>query len=259
MLGGPKKSRIGADRSNGLRPLGAEMRPDVPFYAIGDVHGCFEQMQTALARIDADIVAQNIETPFVVFLGDYVDRGPHSAQVLEFLLTLSRNEPDAVICLKGNHEQMMLDFLDNPKRHGPRWLRFGGADTLTSYGITPPKDPSDLEALYGACEELFDALPEGTIEWLRALPKQWSSGNMHCVHAAMDPARTPLDQDADTLLWGHERFLTQERNDHIWVIHGHTVVDQPTWEFGRVALDTGAYYTGRLTAAAFTGVTCRIV
>jgi len=259
MLNGFGKSKKGIERSGNLRPMGMEMRADKPFYAIGDVHGCFDQMQNALERIDADIEAHSVDDPRVVLLGDYVDRGKHSAQVLDFLITLTRNEPDAVICLKGNHEQMMLDFLDDPKGSGTRWLRYGGEETLASFGIAPPEDADDIEALYETSEELHEALPDGAEAWLRTLPLQWQSGNLHCVHAAMDPGRSPLDQSQKTLLWGHPEFLSQDREDATWVVHGHTVVDTPTWERGRVSLDTGCYFTGILTAAAFTGPTCRIL
>lgn len=216
-------------------------------------------MQAALAKIDEDIETNGISDPAVVFLGDYVDRGKRSAEVIEFLVTLSANEPDAVVCLKGNHEQMMLEFIDDPVKHGKRWLRYGGQETLQSFGIVAPEETAGAEALYEAAEELADALPQGALAWMRRLPLQWHSGNLHCVHAAMDPARPAGDQQIDTLLWGHDAFATTQRRDGIWVVHGHTVVDAPTWEFGRVALDTGCWFSGTLTAAAFTSNSCRIL
>lgn len=253
MLGGFGKSRATPGLSH------SALRPDTPFYAIGDIHGCFDEMQLALARVDDDIETRGVDNPHVVFLGDYVDRGKNSARVLEFLITLSGSEPDAVTCLKGNHEQMMLEFLNAPVRAGKRWLRHGGGETLASFGIESPANPDDTEALYQASEELFDALPDGAEAWLDALPLHWNSGNLHCVHAAMDPARTPLNQDPETLLWGHENFLTTPRDDGAWVVHGHTIVDEPTIHDGRISLDTGCYTTGVLTAAAFTGPACRLL
>ena len=259
MFKGLGKSGNNADSAINLRPLSVEISPDRPFYAIGDLHGCFDAMHEALAKTDDDIEAQSVSDPAVVFLGDSVDRGPKSAQVLEFLFNLNANEPDAVICLKGNHEQMLLDFVDAPDRDGKRWLRYGGVETLESYDIPVPDYEADREQFYAAAEELADALPDGALPWLRALPMRWASGNLQCVHAAMDPAVAVHAQSSQTLLWGCDTFETTERTDGNWVVHGHTVVGRPTWEFGRVALDTGCYFTGVLTVAAFTGNGCRIL
>ncbi|MGB7317747.1 MAG: metallophosphoesterase family protein [Planktotalea sp.] len=259
MLGNLTNKRGGAASSINLRPLQIEMTPKRPFYAVGDVHGCLDQMQAALSKIDDDIEALEIDDPMLVFLGDYVDRGPKSAQVLDELFHLSLENPDDLICLMGNHERMMLDFLDTPLKAGPRWLRFGGMETLESYSIEGVTHDAGPEQLYEACEELWDALPEGLEPWLRNLPLRWSSGNLHCVHAAFDPALPIRQQSQDVMLWGCDSFLKTARNDGNWVIHGHTVVDKAIWEHSRISLDTGCYFTGELTAAAFTSNTCRIL
>lgn len=259
MLGNISNKRGGAASSINLRPMQVEMRPERPFYAIGDVHGCLKQMQAALNRIDDDIEAHEIDDPTLVFLGDYVDRGPNSAGVLEEVMQLALSDPEAVICLMGNHERMMLDFLDKPLKAGPRWLRYGGVETLESFGIESITQDAEPEQLYEACEELWDALPEGMEPWLRHLSMRWSCGNLHCVHAALDPAHPIKQQSQETMLWGCESFMKTPRSDGNWVIHGHTVVDKPVWENSRISLDTGCYYTGNLTAAAFTNNTCRIV
>ena len=259
MLGNISNKRGGAASSINLRPLQVEMAPASPFYAIGDVHGCFDQMLAALGRVDDDIEALEIADPTLVFLGDYVDRGKRSAEVLEYLFNLSLSDPEAVVCLMGNHERMMLDFLDKPHKEGPRWLRYGGMETLESFGITGIDTDASVEELYEACEELWDALPEGLVPWLRQLPLRWSSGNLHCVHAALDPAHQIEQQSNDVMLWGCDTFMSSARSDGNWVVHGHTVVDTAVWAHSRVSLDTGCYFTGELTAAAFTNNTCRIV
>ena len=185
--------------------------PKEPFVAIGDIHGRADLLKRAL---------RSIKDTKIVCVGDYVDRGDDSAEVLRLLYA----RPD-VVCLSGNHEEMMLHFLDHPQKHGPRWLRYGGLQTLASFGV-----PGASEAASGA-----------------ALDGQ--SGNVAVVHAAADPA-VPIDmQTTETLHWGHADFETTQREDNIWVLHGHTIVDTPHADRGRVSIDTGSYATGRLTAA----------
>lgn len=216
-------------------------------------------MQHALEKVDADIDAVQPTEPAVVLLGDYIDRGPDSATVLDYLVTLCANEADAVVCLRGNHEQMMLDFLNDPQGTARRWLKFGGMDTLHSYGISCDTQDPDKEELYRLCEELHDALPPLVLDWMNALPLSWSTGNVHCAHAGMDPALSPRQQSEKTLLWGCDSFMNTPRTDGQWVVHGHTIVDRPIWENSRVSLDTGCYLTGDLTVAAFTDQGCRIL
>lgn len=154
MLGIISNKRGGAASSIKLRLMQVEMTPNRPFYAIGDVHGCLDQMLAALGRVDDDIEANEIDDPTLVFLGDYVDRGKASAEVLEYLMNLSLSDPEAVVCLMGNHERMMLGFLDKPLKAGPRWLRYGGVETLESYRITGVDTDASDEQLYEACGEL---------------------------------------------------------------------------------------------------------
>lgn len=209
--------------------------PDGPFRAIGDVHGCADLLDRALAR------------PFrgqTICVGDYVDRGEHSAGVLRLL----QARPD-VICLSGNHEAMMLEFLDTPAEAGPRWLRNGGLQTLGSFGVAGVTERSDATTLRAARDTLADAMGADLITWLRHLPTRWQSGNVAVVHAGADP-RIPLQEQAVSHLhWGHPEFARTPRADGIWVVHGHTIVDTPTATAGRIAIDTGAYATGCLTMA----------
>ncbi len=229
------------------------LKPTTPFFAIGDIHGCVALLKDLLARIDPDN-DQNL-----IFLGDYVDRGPQSAETLSLLFKLSRERPDQVVCLKGNHEKMMCEFVDDPLDRGKRWLRNGGLDTLRSYGIDGlGEQPTPDEAL-DACDALEKALPKGMLEWLRELPLTWNSGNVWCVHAGMDPRTTPQRQRSGTLLWGHRDFMKLSRGDGICVVHGHTIVDAPANANGRVSIDTGAYVTGRLTAARIADQQCTFI
>ncbi|MBP0484721.1 metallophosphoesterase family protein [Sagittula salina] len=218
----------------------APVAPDESFFVIGDVHGCLQKLADLLLEIE-----KIEETPRVIVVGDMVDRGEHSGPVLSLLRRLSREFGDYVICLAGNHEEMLLNFLDDPETAGNRWLRNGGLQTLASYKIG--RQPS--ETMADLALRLREAMGEDIIAWLRALPDSWQSGNVAVVHAGADPA-LPLDcQTRDVLTWGHSEFGRRDRTDGIWIVHGHTIVRQPKAERGRISVDTGAYATGRLTAA----------
>ncbi|WP_375262325.1 metallophosphoesterase family protein [Palleronia sp.] len=225
-------------------------RPEIPLYAVGDLHGCAEHLDRIVAAINADAKARGQEESAVVFLGDYVDRGEDSRGVLLRLFEASRDMPGNVVSLMGNHEKMMLDFLDRPGERGRRWLRYGGLQTLASFQLGGVTERAGERQLVDAAERLRGALPEGLEDWLRTLPLWWQSGNVVCVHAGMDPAIPPEMQEARDMLWGHSLFDRYVRPDGLWVVHGHEVVENPTIADRRVACDTGAYHSGRLTAAA---------
>lgn len=222
----------------------APAAPDEPLAVIGDLHGSDGLLDRLLQSLTApEMPARQ------VFVGDYVDRGENSARVLELLMQYQKDAPDRVICLMGNHERMLIDFLDMPTRAGKRWLRFGGAQTLASFRIPPLPETAPDEEWITLRDRFEDALGPAMEAWLRALPLSWQSGNVAVVHAAADP-RAPIDgQSEQALLWGHPDFEDLPRSDGVWVVHGHTIVAQPQAEQGRIAVDTGAYATGKLTAA----------
>lgn len=247
----PATANAGADVST--------LAPERPVYAIGDIHGRADLIEPLLERIDADLTAQGHSDPALVFLGDCVDRGDASAAVLEQVRDLAETQSGTVTCLLGNHEKMMLDFLDDPAGRGARWLVNGGLQTLASYRIGGIGTRAPVEDLVEASDALARALPDGMQDWLRALPLWWQSGNVVCVHAAMNPERPPDEQDERAMLWGHRDFTAIPREDGLWVVHGHTIVRDPQIAAGRIATDTGAYHSGRLTAAAITPGTCRFL
>jgi len=226
----------------------APIRPPEPeetFVAVGDLHGCPD----LLCQLGLMIEEQHFGCP-VVFLGDYVDRGENTRGVLELLMGSSPEGPQPVICLMGNHEQLLLDFLDAPSRGARTWLRNGGLQTLASFGVAPPAGGLDNhEALEALRDRLSAAMGEAMIAWLRERPLTWRSGNVWAVHGGADPAKPMESQKSSVLLWGHPQFLNQPRGDGQWVVHGHTVVDVPEMHDTRIAVDTGAYATGVLSAA----------
>jgi serine/threonine protein phosphatase 1 len=215
--------------------------PNEPFFAIGDVHGRRDLLDKVLTQLQP--------IPPLVFVGDYVDRGENSAGVLRRVFELSRNSERAIICLKGNHEDMMLRFLDDPESKGNVWLRNGGLQTLASFGITGASDRLGPSELHRVSAALAEAMGRDLITWMRELPYHWQSGNVAVVHAAADPAIPIGEQDPHSLIWGHCKFPETPRRDGIWILHGHTIVAQPISENGIISIDTGAYATGHLTVA----------
>ncbi len=216
-------------------------KPEIPFYAVGDIHGRFDLLEKLLANLDPSHP--------VVFVGDYIDRGEGSADVLRRLLELSNEPGRTVHCLMGNHEDMLLAFLENPEKSGRAWLRNGGLQTLASFGVGGIAQASSSEGLKEVANALRTAMGGELIDWLRTRPLFWQSGNVAVVHAGADPAVPFEDQLSTNLIWGHPEFRTTPRSDGVWVVHGHTIVDKPSCENGVIPIDTGAYATGRLTAA----------
>ncbi|WP_370634895.1 metallophosphoesterase [Roseivivax sp. GX 12232] len=220
------------------KPAGARFEPpapEVPFAAVGDIHGRLDLLEELLPKLPQDL--------HIICVGDYVDRGPASVNTLRFL----KDHPE-ILCLKGNHEDMLLDFIDRPDERGPRWLRNGGLQTLADIGVRGISETTQGEPLIEARHRMAEEMGAELISWVRELPLLHETGNVAVLHAGADPAKPLSAADKRTLIWGHRDFLQVPRQDGTWVVHGHTIVDAPSAEDGRVALDTGAYATGRLTA-----------
>ena len=250
----------GAGSSCDGQVIAAPLAPDRPVVAVGDVHGYDSALAALLDRIAAHRSAPDMDGAALVLLGDMVDRGPDSRAVLIRVRDMAAAAPEDVICLTGNHELMLLDFIDDPLGRGLRWLAFGGAEALSSFDIPPLSHKEDPDRILATADALEQALgTEGLLDWLRDLPDRWSSGNLACVHAAMAPD-VPLDrQRRRHLCWGHPDFTRQPRTDGLWVVHGHSITPQPTCADGRIALDTGAHRGGPLSAALLTPGQCRFL
>lgn len=219
----------------------APLAPDSPFVAVGDIHGRADLLDQLLEKLST--VAPDMPC---VFVGDYVDRGPDSATVLRRLHALEMDGGGNVICLLGNHEAMLLDAIDSPTESAKLWLGNGGDKTLQSLGIPDDITPEDLPAA------LKDALGADVLSWLRNRPLLWQNGNVIVCHAGGDPERPLEARRGHALLWGHPRLHTSPRQDGLWVVHGHFIQATPHVQMGRIAIDTGAYKTDRLTAARIT-------
>lgn len=219
-------------------------------YAIGDVHGCYEPMKQLLATIARDYADRAFgRTPILVFLGDYVDRGPKSAQVLEALVWLRRRGEVELHLLKGNHEQALMAFIDEPAT-GADWLRFGGADTLASYGVQPPDPAIEGQAgLVRARDELLERMPASHLKLLQDLELMVTVGDYAFVHAGVRPGVALAAQSEDDLLWIRKGFVDAPGPFGGVIVHGHTWKgSEPEILDHRLGLDTGCYATGVLTA-----------
>lgn len=217
--------------------------PDRPLYVVGDIHGRADLLGALLDQIAAEA---GTDTD-LVFVGDYTDRGPDSAAVLARLAS-GADLPGAATFLKGNHEVMLLAFLENPVG-GRRWLDHGGVETLRSFDIALTSRSPDAD-LVAAGPAFRAALGPARVRFLQTLALQFRSGNVLVTHAGAEP-RTPIDaQPEKTLLWGTPGFLKRRRKDGIWVAHGHYVRAAPSAAAGRISVDTGAYFSDHLTAAA---------
>lgn len=225
--------------------------PQEVVYVVGDIHGRVDKLKNLLDRIEADIAANGGVESKVVFVGDYIDRGEASAEVLRFLVNGTKTYPDKLICLIGNHEQMLLDFLSDPTGSAKRWIRYGGLQTLSSFGVGAglTTDSRGAGELLDAAGDLMEAMGEDLVDWIAELPRSWASGTLWVVHAGADPSVPMPSQTPKTLMWGIDAFLQEERKDGQWVAFGHHTFEKPFAEAGRIAVDTGAAYGGPMTAA----------
>lgn len=223
-------------------------RPRVPdsvrIYAVGDVHGRLDLLDRLLSDINADLATRPIAQPIVVFLGDYIDRGPESAGVVERLITC--HSAFKLVCLRGNHEALILQFLDDSALLTD-WIRFGGISTMLSYGLGPRLNIWMDKESKEVGEELCRAIPETHRIFLAGLSLSFTCGDYFFVHAGVRAGIPFEEQSEHDLLWIRDDFLLHEEFFDKIVVHGHTPVAEPQVLRNRINIDTGAYATGRLT------------
>lgn len=219
-------------------------------YAVGDIHGRADLLIRLLQDLRTDIARGGFEgRPILIFLGDYIDRGFQSKEVIDVLLG-EMLSPFETYFLKGNHEAALLQFLGDPGI-GPRWAEYGGAETLVSYGVRPPRTRTSVEEWAQASEALHDKLPPEHLNFLKNLDLSVRIGDYVFVHAGVRPG-VPLDEQSEQdLLWIREEFLSDRRLLEAVIVHGHTPTSKPHRDGRRIGIDTGAYLSGTLTAARF--------
>ena len=219
----------------------AHIPPGQRVYAIGDVHGCADQLEELYALIRRDIAARPGPAITLIHLGDYIDRGPDSAGVVA---RIQRPFGAAeTINLTGNHEDLFLAALAGDRSAVELWMNNGGGETLASWGVPPRTRPRDWAT----------HIPPAQIAALRALKLHYSIGGYFFVHAGIRPAIALADQTRQDLLWIRDPFLRFAGPLPAVIVHGHTPVDTPTLRPNRIGIDTGAVLGGPLTCLVLEG------
>lgn len=230
-------------------------------YAIGDIHGRMDLLIKLINRIDADTSELPDGTDItIIFLGDYIDRGMQSKQVVEYLLSGALDRFNTVF-LKGNHEEALLRFVDDAT-YGPTWASYGAVETLYSYGFQAPAqtpsgttmDGSDFRDAWASLWSKFRSeIPDHHLRFYRQLEAQHVIGDYVFVHAGLKPGVALEDQSVNDMLWIRDEFINDSRQFDKVVVHGHTPADRTFRDNRRIGLDTGAYITGCLSAGRFFG------
>jgi len=231
----------------------------VAVYAVGDIHGRLDLLEDLLHRIgdDADRHPEDVERR-LIFLGDYIDRGPASQGVVERLL----QDPlpgFATVRLLGNHEEALLDFVDG-RSDGLGWLSYGGLETLMSYEVPLHRLPNTAAATAALRQSVVGLVPRAHIDFFRRCTLSHDIGDYLFVHAGVRPGVAMEKQDPADLLWIRDDFLRSRTPlPGRVVVHGHTICDMPQDLGVRINVDTGAFVSGRLTCLALRGTTRRFL
>ncbi len=222
-------------------------------YAMGDIHGMSGLAQSLLDKILLQIEADQRHTEIVI-LGDMIDRGPDSSGVLDIFLRLQNESGDQlrVRLLKGNHEQMMLAFLDNPQRTGAAWLANGGDATLRSYGVQLPQRPSRSQFRF-IRDELLAKMPDEHLRCVRDMQPKFTIGDYFFCHARLRKGYSLAEQSEEDLLWSRGDPDDMDFPQEKIIVHGHIPIIEPQMGKYHINVDTGAYVTGRLTAVRLSG------
>ncbi len=219
-------------------------------YAIGDIHGCTDLLTEIYGKIAEDNRCKAPAEATIVHLGDYIDRGPDSRGVIDFLL--SNPQPWLhKIWLKGNHEDHLMSFCAGEAAR-PSWFRAGAMSTFRSYGVAiddPPDAPMQTKA-----RDVFRAALRGPHEeFLQNLPISYVAGDYFFVHAGVRPG-VPFERQTEAdMVWIRDPFLSSDEDFGKVVVHGHTITDKPVVRANRIGIDTGAVVSGKLTCLVLEG------
>lgn len=224
------------------------------YFAFGDIHGRLDLLKGLMARVRQHIAFNQLTDYEFVFLGDYVDRGPDSKGVIEYLMAHEKSDPTK--CLKGNHEDLMVDADPGPGIDKPTldewramedrmgwWTMNGGVQTLNSYGV---------QDAYANAYAGYRQIDKEHLAWMKALPTFYETDTHYFVHAGVNPHKGLDDQFDHTRMWIREEWLQSNKDMGKHVVHGHTPRSaKPELRPFRTNLDTGAYSTDTLTCGVF--------
>jgi serine/threonine protein phosphatase 1 len=215
-------------------------------YAIGDVHGRQDLLEELLSLIQQDNASRPAARTKIIILGDIVDRGPQSADVVDRLMRYARSNARFIV-LKGNHEQVMLAALAGQTQAINAWLRLGGAATLRSWGVPEPMLQDAVPRVL--VREALQRIPKAVLKWMGRCPISHLSGDIFFVHAGIRPGIEIAKQKPTDMMWIRDDFLQCQALHPKRIVHGHSILERgPDVRPNRIGIDTGAYRTGRLTA-----------
>ena len=235
------------------QPIGASLPAETRIYAVGDIHGRADLLADIIARIDDDLQRRPVRHAIEVYLGDYIDRGPDSSSVLDMLaIRMVRN---SAICLRGNHEAMLENFLRDPATLLD-WLPLGARQTLASYGIASVSADQAASTVH---RQFIRNFPRAHEVFLQCLRNSFCCGDFLFVHAGIRPNVLIELQEESDMLWIRKEFLNATQDHGKYVVHGHTPVPHADIRSNRVNIDTGAWRSGVLTCIAIEGDTLLIL
>lgn len=252
-----KSAPPAADSRAETQPGSASAPNGALVYVIGDVHGRLEPLADLLEMVRRDASREQAARRVLIFLGDYVDRGPQSREVIDLLLDGPAPGFETVF-LKGNHEAWLLAFLEDASV-GEHWLAGGGLATLLSYKVAAAAPVRTADALESLRKAFAAALPEKHRTFLAGLATTHVEGDYAFAHAGIRPGVPLAEQREEDLLWGSEEFIEDARDHGKVIVHGHWYASEPVVRRNRIGIDTGAFATGRLTCLVLRGATRRFL
>ncbi|MDO9440132.1 MAG: metallophosphoesterase family protein [Beijerinckiaceae bacterium] len=223
--------------------------PGLRIYCIGDVHGRSDLLKRCRTHIETDLARRPVGHSMTIMLGDYIDRGPDSRGVLDILT--SEPFPNDLVALRGNHEQILLDFLEDPAVLN-HWRLCGGLEALHSFGV-PMQEVARGRGYLEARDRLLDLMPDAHLRFIQETAASGEIGGYFFCHAGVMPGVELHEQREEDLLWIRQPFLDHSLPFGKIVIHGHTATERPELRANRIGIDTGAYATGRLTCLVLEG------
>lgn len=254
MFSGLKNFRVkknNVDLLRGMKLEEASLPEGVCLYVVGDIHGRYDLLSQLITEIQLDSKTRKPKNLKIILLGDYVDRGASSKEVIDYILNFLIPSFD-LIALEGNHEESMKFFLEHPLKN-KRWLHYGGEATLRSYGIEFPINEYSDDDIKLVHKELALALPDTHSDFLANLSSHYSIGDYYFAHAGIRPGVLLEEQSDRDLRWIRGEFLNHDGLYEKIIVHGHNITDKPEFKENRIGIDTGAFYSNRLTCLVLEG------